>query len=37
MQGIGGRNAGGDVSQAAIALGISRATLQRKMKKLDLQ
>ncbi|MGO8658439.1 helix-turn-helix domain-containing protein, partial [Rhizobium ruizarguesonis] len=24
------------VSQAAIALGISRATLHRKMKKLDL-
>ncbi|MGO7206956.1 helix-turn-helix domain-containing protein, partial [Rhizobium ruizarguesonis] len=28
--------AGGNVSQAAIALGISRATLHRKMKKLDL-
>jgi transcriptional regulator of acetoin/glycerol metabolism len=27
---------GGNVSQAAIALGISRATLHRKMKKLDL-
>jgi transcriptional regulator of acetoin/glycerol metabolism len=26
----------GNVSQAAAALGISRATLHRKMKKLDL-